>query len=406
MSEQQDLQSNWNYPNPVRFGPGRLSELPTACRDLGIERPLLVTDPMLAALPIVQQALDHCSGHGVPCALFTELRANPTETNVTGGVEAFRAGQHDGVIAFGGGSALDTGKAIALMVGQTRSIFDFEDREDWWTRANADGIAPIIAVPTTAGTGSETGGGAVITDESDHTKRIIFHPRMMPGRVISDPVVTAGLPRHLTAATGMDALSHNLEALCSPVYHPMAAGIATEGIRLVHDWLPTACDEGENIEARAHMLSASSMGSTAFQKGLGAMHAMSHPCGALFDTQHGLTNAVVMPYVLEFNREAIETRMERLARYLDLPAPSFEAVLDWVLELRLQLDIPHTLADLGVTEDAVERLAEMGEIDPSAATNPIPLNRDNLTRLFRDALRGRLSRTGQRGGAQTTGAIR
>jgi len=406
MSADQTLQSNWNYPNAVRFGAGRIAELPDACRELGIERPLLVTDPLLAELPLVRQALDHCSDADLPCALFTELRPNPTEANVLRGIQAFRAGDHDGVIALGGGSALDTGKAIALMSGQSRSIFDFEDRADWWKRANANGIAPIVAVPTTAGTGSETGGGAVITDESDHTKRIIFHPRMMPGRVISDPALTTGLPPHLTAATGMDALSHNLEALCSPVYHPMAAGIATEGIRLVHDWLRAAYDDGANIEARAHMLSASSMGSTAFQKGLGAMHAMSHPCGAVFDTQHGMTNAVVMPYVLAFNRGAIETRMERLARYLELPAPSFEAVLDWVLEMRRHLGVPHTLEELGVTADAIERLAVMAEVDPSAATNPIPLDRDNLARLFRDAIDGRLARLEEIGAEQKTGAMK
>lgn len=391
MSEQFNLESNWKYPNAIRFGQGRIEELPVACRELGIKRPLLVTDPGLAELSIVAHALTHCRDDGFDCDIFSALRPNPTEANVTDGVKAYRAGHYDGVIAFGGGSALDTGKAIALMVGQTRPIFDFEDRADWWQRANADGIAPIVAVPTTAGTGSETGAGAVITDENDHTKRIIFHPRMMPGRVINDPELTAGLPPHLTAATGMDALSHNLEALCSPVYHPMAAGIATEGIRLVHDWLGTAYNDGSNIEARAHMLAASSMGSTAFQKGLGAMHAMSHPCGALFDTQHGLTNAVVMPYVLEFNREAIEHRMARLARYLDLPEPSFEAVLEWVLGIRRELGVPHTLADIGVTDEAIEQLSAMGELDPSAATNPIPLDSANLARLFHDALHGHLA---------------
>ena len=404
MSEQPDLRAQWNYPNPVRFGAGRIAELPTACSELGIARPLLVTDPVLAELPAVARAIEACSTGGVACALFTDLQANPTEANVLRGVDVFRAGDHDGVIAMGGGSALDTGKAIALMVGQSRSIFDFEDREDWWTRADADAIAPIVAVPTAAGTGSETGGGSVITDEHDHTKRIIFHPRMMPGRVIADPELTLGLPPHLTAATGMDALSHNLEALCSPVYHPMAAGIATEGIRLVHDWLPVAYDQGGNLEARANMLSASAMGSTAFQRGLGAMHALSHPCGAVFDTQHGLTNAVVMPYVLEFNRPAIEPRMARLARYLELAAPTFEGVLDWVLELRRHLAIPHTLAELGVSRDAVPRLAAMSEVDPSAATNPIPLDRDNLAQLFHAALDGRLEHAATATNT-TTGAI-
>ncbi len=384
------LSGNWNYPTSVRFGAGRVRELPDACRQLGMQRPLLVTDPGLAALPMVGDAANHCRAEGLGCVVFAKVRGNPVEANVSEGVEAYREGKHDGVIAFGGGSALDAGKAIALMVGQTRPLFDFEDREDWWTRVNPDGIAPVVAVPTTSGTGSEVGRASVITDERDHTKKIIFHPKMMPAIVIDDPELTTGLPAHITAAVGMDALSHNLEAFCSPVYHPMAQGIALEGMRLIREWLPVACSEGENLMARAQMQVASTMGATAFQKGLGAMHAMSHPCGAVLDTHHGLTNAVVMPYVLVFNRAEIEEKLTALARYLNLANPSFDSVLQWVLELRQRIGIPNTLNDIGVTEEHIETLAPMAEKDPSGATNPVTLDTQKLTALFGKAIRGEL----------------
>ena len=389
-SELAAMAGNWNYPAAIRFGAGRIVELPEACRELGMARPLLVTDPGLAALAPVQRSLEVCRDAGLGCSLFSEVRGNPVEANVNAGVRAFSEGGHDGVIALGGGSALDAGKAIAFMAGQRRPIWDFEDREDWWTRADESGIAPVVAVPTTSGTGSEVGRASVITDERDHTKKIIFHPRMQPARVILDPEVTVGLPGPLTAAVGMDALSHSLEAFCSPVFHPLAQGIAVEGIKLVHDWLPKVCEDGSDLSARAHMQVASTMGATAFQKGLGAMHSLSHPCGAMLDTHHGLTNAVVMPYVLVFNRETVEERLGALARYLGLPRPGFAAVLDWVLALRERIGIPHTLRDIGVGEEHVERLAPMAEKDPSSATNPVPLTTENLDRLYRRAIAGEL----------------
>ena len=387
-SELAAMAGNWNYPAAIRFGAGRIAELPEACRELGMSRPLVVTDPGLSALAPVQRSLEVCRAVGLGCSLFSEVRGNPIEANVNAGVRAFAEGEHDGVIALGGGSALDAGKAIAFMAGQRRPIWDFEDREDWWTRADASGIAPVVAVPTTSGTGSEVGRASVITDERDHTKKIIFHPRMQPARVILDPEMTVGLPAPLSAAVGMDALSHNLEAFCSPVFHPLAQGIAVEGIKLVHDWLPKVCKDGSDLLARAHMQVASSMGATAFQKGLGAMHSLSHPCGAVLDTHHGLTNAVVMPYVLAFNRETVEERLGALARYLGLPRPGFGAVLDWVLGLRERIGIPHTLREIGVEEEHVARLAPMAEKDPSSATNPVPLTTDNLDRLYRRAIAG------------------
>jgi alcohol dehydrogenase class IV len=390
MSADIELNGNWNYPTAIRFGAGRIGELPDACRELGMRAPLLVTDPGLAGLPMIDNAVKACCDDGLGCKLFADVQGNPVEANVSAGVAAYRTGDHDGVIAFGGGSALDVGKAVALMVGQTRPLWDFEDREDWYTRVDVDGMAPVVAVPTTSGTGSEVGRASVITDARDHTKKIIFHPRMLPGIVIADPALTIGLPPDITAAVGMDALSHNLEAYCSPFYHPMAQGMALEGIRLIKDWLPEAYRQGGDLTARAHMMAASTMGAAAFQKGLGAMHAMSHPCGAVLNTHHGLTNAVVMPYVMVFNRNAIDACMAALARYLDLPDPSLRAVLDWVLGLREALGIPADLGALGVTDDHVGQLAEMAAVDPSVGGNPVPLTVEHLTTLFDSAIHGRL----------------
>ena len=383
--------SKWNYPTSVRFGVGRIAELPAVCGEFGIERPLFVTDPQVAKLPATQECIRSLGAAGLACATHTDIQANPVEANVAGGVRVYRERGCDGVIAFGGGSALDVGKAVALMVGQTRSLWDFEDREDWWTRVNTAGMARVIAVPTTAGTGSEVGRASVITDVRDHVKRIIFHPRMMPACVILDPALTVGLPPHVTAATGMDALSHALEAFCAPGFHPMADGIAVEAMRLIADALPRAYRDGGDLEARAHMLVASSMGATAFQKGLGAMHAMSHPCSALLGSHHGLTNAIVMPYVLAWNEPVIAERLARLAAYLGLPRASFGGVLDWVLELRERLGIPARIDALGVREEHVEALANQALADPSASTNPRVLSVEDYSTLFRRALAGELS---------------
>ena len=389
MDKQTDLIGNWSFPTPIRFGAGRIGELPQACLELGIRRPLLVTDPGLVALPMVSDAVESCVQAGLACAVFSDVRANPVEANVREGVRTLRDGDHDGIVAFGGGSALDAGKAIGFMAAQSRPIWDFEDREDWWTRADEDGMAPVVAVPTTSGTGSETGRASVITDtRTEHTKRIIFHPRMMPGRAILDPELTLGLPAHLTAAVGMDALSHSLEAYSSPVFHPLAQGIALEAMRLVRDALPVAVKTPSDLAARSRMQVAAAMGSTAFQKGLGAMHALSHPCSSLLDTHHGLTNAVVMPYVLVFNRPAIDTKMAALAGYLDLPDPSFSGVLDWILALREEIGIPHTLKDIGVDKSLSARMARMAAEDPSAATNPVPLDAGALERLYLRAIGG------------------
>jgi alcohol dehydrogenase class IV len=384
------LRGNWNYPTAVRFGPGRIAELPDACKSLSLKRPLLVTDPALAKLPMIANAVAACREAGLACEVFSELQANPVESNVTNGVAAYRRGSHDGVIAFGGGSALDTGKAVALMVGQTRPIWDFEDREDWYTRVNVAGMAPTIAVPTTSGTGSEVGRAAVITDTRDHTKKIIFHPRMLPAVVIADPELTLGLPPQVTAAVGMDALSHNLEAYCSPSYHPLAEGIALEGMRLIHDWLPAAVKDGSDIEARSHMMAASLMGATAFQKGLGAMHSLSHPCSANLNTHHGLTNAVVMPYVMAWNRPALSEKMQRLAAFLNLRQHSFDGVLDWILELRKTIGVPETLGELGVTMEHVQGFARQAFDDPSTGGNPVPMTVEDFAQLYRNCVEGKL----------------
>jgi alcohol dehydrogenase class IV len=385
------LRGNWNYPTAIRFGAGRIRELPEACLTLNIRRPLIVTDAALAKLPMIADAMRLFEEAGLKAAVFSDIQANPVEENVKRGVAAYKHGSHDGVIAFGGGSALDVGKSVALMSGQTRPIFDFEDREDWFTRVDVKGMAPVIAVPTTAGTGSEVGRASVITDVADHTKKIIFHPRMMPAIVIEDPELTVGLPPQVTAATGMDALSHCLEAYCAPFFHPLADGIAVEGMRLIKEWLPVAVRDGRNLDARAHMLIASSMGATAFQKGLGAMHSLSHPCGANLNTHHGLTNAVVMPYVLTWNRKAIDEKLGRLAAYLGLQDHSFDGVLGWVLELRRTIGIPNTLADIGVKAEHAAAFAPQAFADPSTGGNPLPVDAKQFERLYLNCIRGEMS---------------
>jgi alcohol dehydrogenase class IV len=383
------LRGNWNYPTAVRFGAGRIAELPEAARVAGTARPLVVTDSTLAKLPMIAQAMASLAAAGIEARLFSDIRPNPVEANVAAGVTAFKAGGHDGVIAFGGGSALDAGKLIAFMHRQTRPIWDFEDVADWWTRADAAAIAPIVAVPTTAGTGSEVGRAAVVTNEATHSKKIIFHPRMMPTVTICDPELTVGMPPTITAGTGMDAFSHCLEAYCGPFYHPLADGIAVEGMRLVKENLARAVKDGRDLDARANMMAAAAMGATAFQKALGAIHALSHPVGALHDTHHGLTNAVFMPYVLKFNRAAIEDRIERLAVYIGLP-PSFDAFLDWVLLLREEIGVPATLAELNVTDAHAGEIARMAPDDPTAGGNPVPLDAAGARRIFDAALTGRL----------------
>jgi len=384
------LKANWNYPTKVWAGPGRIAELPAACAALGIRRPLLVTDEGLRDAPMVSAARALVPGTG----LFAGVRGNPVAANIDAGLAAYRQGGHDGVIAFGGGSALDAGKVIAFMSGQTRPLWDFEDVGDWWTRADARGIAPVVAVPTTAGTGSEVGRAGVIVNEVTHQKKIIFHPAMMPGVVISDPELTVGLPPGVTAATGLDAFVHCFEAYCAPGFHPLADGIALEGMRLIQEYLPRACENGRDIEARSRMLAAASMGATAFQKGLGGVHALAHPVGAFFNTHHGLTNAVILPYVIIHNRSAIEPQLRVVARVLDLHGEPCAAVLDWVFEFRKRLKIPHTLAEIGVTLDNPEVIGREAAVDPSAGGNPLPTDAENYARLFRSAVKGDLNLRG------------
>jgi len=381
--------TNWNYPTAIRAGIGRISELADACETLGMKSPLLVTDPGLAALPMVTDALAGCVEAGLDCRLFSNIKGNPTGKNVNDGVTAFRGGKHDGVIAFGGGSALDAAKTIAFMSGQNADLWSFVDEGDNWSKAIESGIAPIVAVPTTSGTGSEVGRAAVITDDVNHVKKIIFHPRILPGIVILDPELTVGLPAKITAATGMDALSHNLEAYCSPFYHPMAEGIAIEGIRLVKQFLPQAVTNGSNLDARMQMLVSSSMGATAFQRGLGGMHALAHPLGALYDAHHGMLNAILMPYVLKANQTVIAEKLSRLALYIGLEG-NFEAFLQWVLDLRELLDIPHSLAAIGIDAEQAELVGRMAIEDPTAGGNPITFTAAEYSQLFKNAVRGEL----------------
>lgn len=380
-----DLVGNWSYPTNIRFGAGRISELADACAAAGIKNPLFVTDKGLASLPITTRTLGLLKAGGLGEAVFSDVDPNPTEVNVEAGMKVYAAGSHDGVVAFGGGSALDLGKALAFMSGQSRPLWDFEDVGDWWTRADANGIAPVIAIPTTAGTGSEVGRASVITNSQSHEKKIIFHPKMLPVQIICDAELTVGMPPMITAGTGMDAFAHCLEAFCSPHYHPMSQGMALEGMRLVKTYLPIAYDNGTNLEARAHMMSAAAMGATAFQKGLGAIHALSHPIGAVFNTHHGTTNAVVMQNVLTFNRPAIESRLQDAANYLSIEG-GFDGFYAMVGELNNKFGIPKNLTELGVVNPDLDSLTKSALADPSTGGNPIEMTYDNTLTLLKACL--------------------
>jgi alcohol dehydrogenase class IV len=376
---------NWSYPTSIRFGTGRIAEIAEACLAAGMSRPLVVTDRGLADLPMVRVTLDTLESAGLGRALFSEVDPNPTEVNLQAGLSTYLRGEHDGVIAFGGGSGLDLGKLIAFMSGQRRPVWDFEDIGDWWSRADTGGIAPIVAVPTTAGTGAEVGRAGVLTNSKTHEKKIIFHPKILPCQVICDPELTLTMPRAITAGTGLDAFAHCLEAYCSPGYHPMSHGIALEGMRLVKENLPRVYMDGSDIEARGHMMSAAVMGATAFQKGLGAIHAISHPVGALYNTHHGTTNAVVMPAVVAFNRPAIEDSIRRLASYLDIPH-GFNGFMDFLVELNQSMNIPKNLTQLGVIDPDLDTLTAAALADPSAGGNPVKMTVENTRQLLEQCL--------------------
>ena len=381
-----ELTGNWNYPTKIWSGPGRIADLAEACKLVGIAHPLIVTDKGLAGSSIIRTVCAVLAKAGIASAVYAEVQGNPVGKNVDDGTALYRSGGHDGVVAVGGGSGLDVGKAIAFMAGQTRPLWDFEDVGDWWTRADPDGIAPVIAVPTTAGTGSEVGRASVVVKEDTHEKKIIFHPKMLPVIVIADPELTVGLPAHITAATGMDAFVHCFEAYCAPGFHPMADGIALEGMRLVKEYLPRAYSDGGDIEARSRMLAAASMGATAFQKGLGAVHSISHPVGAFYNTHHGLTNAIVLPFVMTFNRPAIGAKMNTLARFLGLEGTGFDAVYAWVLAFRQQLGIPASLSEIGVPADQAETIGEHAQRDPSTGGNPRVTSAADMTAIFKAAV--------------------
>ena len=387
MSEIKNI--NWNYPTPIWFGLNRSLEIASALKNLNITKPLVVTDPQFSKNESFKKIMRNLSDASIQFSIFTNLKGNPTGQNVSDGVKVFNSDLNDGVIAIGGGSALDAGKAIAFMSKQKESIWFFEDIGDNWTHANLENMPKVLAIPTTAGTGSETGRASLIIDEEANTKKIIFHPSILPDLVILDPNLTISLPAHLTAATGMDALAHCIEAFCSPVYHPMAHGIAVEGIRNIKNNLVVAFKEPQNIAARAKMLVSSPMGSTAFQKGLGAIHSLSHPINAVHDLHHGLTNAIFMPYVLKFNQPAIESKLKLLSNYLELKNSTFDGFIDWIIKLRQELAIPHTLAELKVDFD-FESLAEMALVDPSTPTNPINMNVSDMKQLYINAYEGKL----------------
>ena len=381
---------NWNYPTTIWFGSGKIDDLTEACSNLKIENPLFVTDKDLLNLPMTSNIIKKLQNDFDHLQVFSQFSGNPTGKNVMEGVSLYIEKNCDGVIAFGGGSALDVGKGIAFMCGQKRPIWDFEDIGDYWTRADGNKISPIIAIPTTAGTGSETGRASAIINEETGIKKIIFHPKILPSIVILDPNLTKELPPRITAATGMDALAHNLEAFCAPGFHPMADGIALEGMRLIKNSLIEVYKNGKNIEARSEMLAASSMGSTAFQKGLGAIHSLSHPINAQFDVHHGLTNAIFMPYVLTFNKSVIENKIVSICNYLNLNN-TFESFLEWILNLRKDLNIPHKLSDImDCSEIDLEKLSLMAFEDPSTGSNPKKITQEDLKEMYKKSISGEL----------------
>ncbi len=379
------LTANWSYPTAIRFGEGRIQELAEACNAAGMKRPLLITDRGLAQMEITTRTLALMEDAGLGSALFADVDPNPNEKNVAEGLKFYREGGHDGVVAFGGGSGLDLGKTVAFIAGQTRPLWDFEDIGDWWTRADPDAIAPIVAVPTTAGTGSEVGRAAVISNSVTQEKKIIFHPKMLPSVVLCDPELTVGMPKFITAGTGLDAFAHCVEAYCSPHYHPMSHGMALEGMRLVKDFLPVAYADGSNMEARAQMMSAAMIGATAFQKGLGAIHALSHPIGAIHHTHHGTTNAVCMPAVLQFNRPAISEKIALASHYLEIDG-GFDGFCDFVDQLNGSMAIPRTLSGLGIDAPDVDRIVAGALKDPSTGGNPIEMTAENTKDLLQKIL--------------------
>ena len=384
------MKFNWNYPTTVWVGKNRIDDLPDACESLKIINPLFVTDKDLIELRFIKNIISNLKKKFSQFNIFSNFTGNPVGENIEEGVEVFKKSNSDGVIAIGGGSALDVGKAIAFMSGQNRPIWDFEDIGDYWKRANGDNIAPIIAIPTTAGTGSETGRASAIINKKTGVKKIIFHPKFLPSIVILDPILTLDLSPRLTAATGMDALAHNLEAFCAPGFHPMADGIALEGINLIKTSLMTAFNDGKNIEARQNLLAASSMGSTAFQKGLGAIHSLSHPINAKFNMHHGLSNAIFMPYVLTFNKKFIEKRISIISKFIGLEN-TFDSFLDWIIKLRKELKIPHKLSELiQINPDQLEELSQMALEDPSTTTNPTKLTKEDFRKMYQYSIEGKL----------------
>jgi len=403
MGEKKDSFENWGYPNTVWFGNGRITDLPKACKILNIKKPLLVTDKDLAKTTMVLSAIEVNKKNSLPTEIFSDLKGNPLGSYVQNGVEKFKNGNHDGIIAFGGGSSLDVGKSILLQASLNRPLWDFTDGGSFWKEnsfgksmainkiSNPDNIKPFIAIPTTAGTGSETSRAAAIINDETKIKKIVFHPKMLPTLTILDPELTTGMPPFLTAATGMDALAHNLEAYCAPGYHPMADGIALEGMWLIKKWLTVAVEQGENLEARGHMLTASCMGATAFQKGLGAIHSLSHPVNSLFNVHHGLSNGIFMPYVLTFNRSTIEKKIIKACEYLEIKNKSFNGFIDWILALREKTKIPHKISDTtNISDKDIEKLSPMALADPCTPGNPKKLNLEDFINMYSNSINGKL----------------
>ena len=378
---------DWSFPVPIAYGPGRLKEIAGFCRDAGMSRPLVVTDRGSAALPFLADLMRLLSEGGLHAALYSEISPNPRDDEIAGGRAMFRDGGHDGIIAIGGGSGMDGGKAIALTATNDIDLWAFEFEQTPPDMSAHAPFPPLITIPTTAGTGAETESTAMITDTAKGMKWCIWHAELKPALALLDPEITLGLPPHLTAWTGADALVHAIEAYCVPGFHPLCDGVALEGLRLVARWLPVAVAEPGNLQARGAMLAGSCLAGVAFLKGLGMVHAVSHMVGAEYDTQHGLTNAVLLPSVLRFNAGHIEDKVTPMAQAMGLTETGFDAVHAHICALLDDIGIPKTLADIGVSEDCAARIAAKALQDSAAGTNPRPASAAEVEALVLEAIR-------------------
>jgi alcohol dehydrogenase class IV len=379
-------QTDWDFPVPIRYGPGRLRQIGTLCAANGCRNPLIVTDRATGRLPFVDALRGFLAAGGLGHGSFADVSPNPADVEVMAGKRAFRTGGHDSVIALGGGSGMDAGKAISLVLNTDRDLWDFDFNVPPPPELGKADFVPLLCVPTTSGTGAETESTAMITDTRRGIKGCVWHPAQKPFAALLDPDLTLGLPRNLTAWTGCDALVHAIEAYCVPSWHPMCDGIALQALGLVYDALPRALDDPASVPARGAMLVGSCLGGVAFLKGLGLVHAISHMVGAECDTHHGLTNAVLLPLVLRFNAPAIADKVAPMCQAMGLAGTDFDSFRRAVCDLLDRCAIPRSLSELGVTPDRIDSIAAKAMTDTAIATNPRAVRLENVQSLIRTAM--------------------